>query len=72
VKFQSKGLDIRSVAELPLKMQAFDDEVVLVSMQAPASGEPSFTAVAVHNRGVVAMLNLAFEHLWSGAKRFKR
>ncbi|MGB7849175.1 MAG: helix-turn-helix domain-containing protein [Candidatus Acidiferrum sp.] len=67
-QFQEWGLDIRVSPELPLKMQAFDDEVALVSMQDPAGGEPSFTAVAIHNRGLVAMLNLAFEHLWAGAK----
>ncbi|MGD0973107.1 MAG: helix-turn-helix domain-containing protein [Candidatus Korobacteraceae bacterium] len=67
-QFREWGLDIRVVPELPLKMQAFDDEVVLVSMQDPAGGQPSFTAVAIHNRGLVAMLNLAFEHLWAGAK----
>ena len=69
-QFREWGLNIRVVPELPLKMQAFDDEVVLVSMQDPAGGQPSFTAVAVHNRGLVAMLNLAFEHLWAGAKPF--
>lgn len=67
MQFRKWGLDIRVVPELPLKMQAFDDEVVLISMQDPAGGQPSFTAVAVHNRGLVAMLNLAFEHLWAGA-----
>jgi hypothetical protein len=67
MQFREWGLEIRLVSELPLKMQAFDDEVVLISMQDPAGGEPSFTAVAVHNRGLVAMLNLAFEHLWAGA-----
>jgi hypothetical protein len=56
--------------ELPLKMQAFDDEAVLISMQDPAAGQPSFTAVAIHNRGLVAMVNLAFERLWDGARRF--
>jgi DNA-binding MarR family transcriptional regulator len=70
-QFRQWGLNIRVVPELPLKMQAFDDETVLISMQDPAGGQPSFTAVAVHNRGLVAMLNLAFEHLWSGAKPFE-
>jgi hypothetical protein len=69
-QFCQWGLNIRVVPELPLKMQAFDDEVVMVSMQDPAGGQPSFTAVAVHNRGLVAMLNLAFEHLWAGATPF--
>jgi HTH-type transcriptional regulator, sugar sensing transcriptional regulator len=64
------GLEIRVASELPLKMQSFDDEAVLISMQDPAAGQPSFTAVAIHNRGLVAMLNLAFEHLWDGAQGF--
>src|SRR2546430_2371101 len=70
-QLRGSGLDIRITPDLPLKMQSFDDEVVLVSMQDPAGGEPSFTAVAIHNRGVVAMLNLAFEHLWNNARPFR-
>lgn len=70
-QFRQWGLDIRVAQELPLKMQAFDDEAVLVSMQDPAGGQPSFTAVAVHNRGLVAMLNRAFEHLWASATPFQ-
>jgi hypothetical protein len=70
-QFRGLGLEIRITPDLPLKMQSFDDEVVLVSMQDPAGGQPSFTAVAIHNRGVVAMLNLAFEHLWNNARRFR-
>jgi hypothetical protein len=67
---RSEGLDVRVVPTLPLKMQVFDEEVVLLSMQDPAGGPPSFTAVVIHNRGVAAMLNLAFTHLWAGAKPF--
>jgi len=70
-EFCKWGLEIRVLPELPLKMQTFDDEVVLLSMQDPAGGPPSFTAVAIHNRGVVAMLNLAFEQLWAAAKVFE-
>ena len=66
-QFGGLGLETRITTELPLKMQAFDDEVVLISMQDPTGGEPSFTAVAIHNRGAVAMFNLAFEHLWANA-----
>lgn len=65
---QQSGLELRVALQLPLKMQVFDDEVALFSMQDPAGGPPSFTAVAVHNRGLVAMLNLAFEGLWASAK----
>jgi len=65
------GLELRVAPALPLKMQAFDDEVALLSMQDPAGGPPSFTAVVIHNRGVVAMLGLAFEQLWAGAEPYK-
>ena len=70
-QYRQAGMEIRVVPELPLKMQSFDDEVVLVSMQDPAGGPPSFTAVAIRNRGAVAMLNLAFEQLWSQARPFR-
>ncbi|MDR3438027.1 helix-turn-helix domain-containing protein [Telmatospirillum sp.] len=70
-QFRDWGLAIRVVPELPLKMQAFDEETVLISMQDPTAGQPSFTAITVHNRGLVAMLNLAFEHLWDAALPFE-
>ncbi|HXP97307.1 MAG TPA: helix-turn-helix domain-containing protein [Telmatospirillum sp.] len=70
-QFREWGLTIRVVQELPLKMQAFDGETVLISMQDPTAGQPSFTAITVHNRGLVDMLNLAFESLWDQAKPFE-
>jgi sugar-specific transcriptional regulator TrmB len=58
------GQDIRLIKELPIKMQSFDDEVVLVSLQDPVGGPPSFTALTIRNQGMVTMMNLAFERLW--------
>jgi hypothetical protein len=69
-RLDREGLSVRLVDDMPLKMQVFDEEVVLLSMQDPAGGPPSFTAVLIHNRGVASMLNLAFEHLWAEAKPF--
>ncbi|MFZ5810776.1 MAG: TrmB family transcriptional regulator [Thermodesulfobacteriota bacterium] len=69
-RLADRGLSIRLSPEVPLKIQSFDDEVVLVSMQDPTAGEPSFTAVVIHNRGVAAMMGLAFEHLWERARPF--
>ncbi len=66
-----QGLEIRTVATLPLKMQLFDDETALLSMQDPAGGPPSFTAVVIRNRGAASMLGLAFAHLWEAATPFK-
>ncbi len=63
-ELSGKGQEIRIVASLPVKMQAFDDEVALLSMQDPVGGTPSFTALAIRHRGAVALLNLAFERLW--------
>lgn len=70
-QFREWGQQIRAVRALPLKVNSFDDEAALVSMQDPAGGAPSFTAVVIHNRGFVAMLNLAFDHLWSTGRVFK-
>jgi hypothetical protein len=69
-QFSQWGLEIRVAASLPLKMQAFDEEIALISMQDPAAGQPSFTAVLIHNKGAAAMLNLAFEHLWANARQY--
>jgi HTH-type transcriptional regulator, sugar sensing transcriptional regulator len=65
--YRERGMNLRVATDLPIKMQLFDAEVALLSMQDPAGGPPSFTAVAIRNRGVVAMLSLAFENLWQQA-----
>lgn len=67
-RHHARGLDLRVVADLPIKMQLFDDELAFISMQDPAGGPPSFTAIAVRNRGVVAMLQLGFETLWAQSR----
>ncbi|MBD2465053.1 TrmB family transcriptional regulator [Oscillatoria sp. FACHB-1407] len=69
--FQSWGQEIRLVPELPIKMQVFDEDAVLVSLQDPVGGTPSFTAIAIRHRGMVAMMNLAFEQLWERGEPFK-
>ena len=67
-----KGQEIRLAERLPTKMQAFDDEVALLSMQDPVGGTPSFTALAIRHRGAVALLNLAFERLWDEAAPYEK
>lgn len=62
-----KGQEIRIVPSLPVKMQAFDDEVAILSMKDPVGGPPTFTALVLRHRGAVALLNLAFERLWERA-----
>jgi hypothetical protein len=66
------GQEIRVVETLPVKMQAFDDEVVLLSMKDPVGGSPTFTALAIRHRGAVALLNLAFERLWEEGQPYAR
>lgn len=65
------GQEIRLISEMPLKMQAFDDDVVLVSMQDPVGGPPSFTALTIRHPGMVAMMNLAFDRLWEKSEPFQ-
>lgn len=62
--FRDWGQQIRLVPELPIKMNAFDDDAALLSMQDPVGGPPSFTALVIRHRGTVAFLNMAFERLW--------
>lgn len=65
--FREWGQQIRLVPELPVKMNSFDEEAALVSMQDPIGGPPSFTVVSIQHRGMVAFLNMAFEHVWDQA-----
>jgi hypothetical protein len=64
------GQQIRIAAEIPVKIQAFDDEAALLSMQDPVGGPPSFTALVIRHRGTVAFLNVAFERLWQQSEPF--
>jgi hypothetical protein len=66
------GQQIRIAAELPIKMQAFDDDAALLSMQDPVGGPPSFTALVIRHRGTVAFLNTAFERLWEQSEPFEK
>jgi GNAT superfamily N-acetyltransferase len=66
--FSDWGQKIRIVDRLPLKMQAFDDQAVLLSMQDPVGGSPSFTALAIRHPGIVEMMRLAFEVLWDSGE----
>lgn len=68
--FQAAGQQVRIAENLPLKMQAFDDDTALLSMQDPVGGPPSFTALSIRHRGTVALLNMAFEHLWETSTAF--
>ena len=68
--FVELGQEVRLVDYLPMKMNVFDDNTVLVSMQDPVGGEPRFTALAINHKGMVAMLLLAFERLWESGETF--
>lgn len=58
------GQEVRFVAEVPFKMQLFDGQVTLLSLQDPLAGTPSFTALSVSHPGLAQTLGLAFESLW--------
>jgi sugar-specific transcriptional regulator TrmB len=64
ITFQEWGQQIRLVPVLPVKMNSFDEQAALLSMQDPVGGPPSFTALAIRHPGTVAFLNMAFERLW--------
>jgi len=64
------GQQIRTCESLPVKMHSFDGKDALLSLQEPVGGQPSFTALITHHTGMVEALNIAFEALWSTAKRY--
>jgi len=61
---QTWGQQVRFVPELPFKMQLFDNQVTLLSLQDPLAGAPSFTALSISHPGLAQMLQIAFESLW--------
>ncbi len=61
---QEWGQEVRFVPEVPFKMQLFDEQVTLMSLQDPLVGTPSFTAVNITHPGLAKMLQIAFEALW--------
>ncbi|MDV3353459.1 transcriptional regulator [Leptolyngbyaceae cyanobacterium CCMR0082] len=61
---QDWGQQVRFVAEVPFKMQLFDERVTLLSLQDPVVSSPSFTALSVTHPGLAKTLQLSFEALW--------
>jgi hypothetical protein len=61
---QDWGQQVRFVAEVPFKMQLFDERVTLLSLQDPVVSTPSFTALSVTHPGLAQTLQIAFETLW--------
>ncbi len=58
------GQQVRFVPELPFKMQLFDQQGTLLSLQDPLAGTPSFTALVINHIGLAKMLQISFETLW--------
>ncbi len=58
------GQQVRFVPEVPFKMQLFDGQVTLLSLQDPLVGTPSFTALAITHPGLAKILQMAFDTLW--------
>ncbi len=61
---QEWGQQVRFVPELPFKMQLFDQQGTLLSLQDPLAGIPSFTALVITHVGLAKMLQISFETLW--------
>jgi hypothetical protein len=69
VNFKELGQEIRVVRHVPLKMVSFDDAAVILALQDPLDGATNSTAL-VRDRGIIAMLLLAFERLWDEGTPF--
>ena len=62
---QGWGQQVRFVAEVPFKMQLFDQRVTLLSLQDPMVSTPSFTALSINHPGLAKTLQISFEALWT-------
>lgn len=61
---QEWGQEVRFVPEVPFKMQLFDEQTILLSLQDPLVSTPSFTALSINHPGLAKMLQISFEILW--------
>lgn len=61
---QDWGQQVRFVAAVPFKMQLFDEQVTLLSLQDTVASSPSFTALSVTHPGLAMILQISFEALW--------
>jgi DNA-binding CsgD family transcriptional regulator len=61
-----RGIEVRVVEELPMKLMIADSEMALVPVTAEAGGEPS--AVLLHRSGLLTAIEALFEAVWARAQ----
>jgi sugar-specific transcriptional regulator TrmB len=58
------GEGIRFVAELPIKVNLYDERVAVILLQDPVSGQSSLTCLVIEHTSMAKALKVAFESLW--------
>ena len=66
------GGQVRTLAQLPMKLMVRDHEEALISLRDAGTGAQSVTTVAVRHPDLVAPLTTLFEQQWRKAKALPR
>jgi DNA-binding CsgD family transcriptional regulator len=61
----TRGVEVRVVDELPVKLMIADSDLALIPLETGSSGEPG--AVLLHRSGLLTAMEALFETVWSQA-----
>ena len=59
----TRGVEVRVVDELPVKLMIADSDLALIPLETGSSGEPG--AVLLHRSGLLTAMEALFETVWS-------
>ena len=61
----------RVIAEVPMKLGLYDEEIALLPLKDPIPLSDSFTAIVIKHPALVKTLKMTFEMLWEKAEDFR-
>jgi sugar-specific transcriptional regulator TrmB len=64
-QFNALGEDMRFVAEVPLKVNLYDERVAVILLRDPVSGGSNLTCLVIEHTSMAKALKVAFEALWA-------
>lgn len=64
-QFHALGEDIHFVAEVPLKVNLYDERVAVILLRDPVSGQPNLTCLVIDHTSMAKALKVTFESLWA-------
>jgi hypothetical protein len=64
-QFHALGEDTRFVAEVPLKVNLYDERIAVILLQDPVSGQSNLTCLVIEHTSMAKALKVTFEALWA-------